>query len=52
MMMTGKMTRWHDRNFLLSPQDPAYDSSYDADTDYEAYEDACEAREEFRKEND
>lgn len=51
MDRTG-MIRWHNRNHLLSPQDPDYDSDYDVEEDYEAYVTACEERAEFRREND
>lgn len=44
------MTRWRDKNFGIHPQDPAYDDGYDAEADYDAYERACEEREERRRE--
>lgn len=52
MMERKRMIRWHNKNLGISPQDPAYDDDYDADEDYEAYIEACEEREEFRREND
>ena len=36
--------RWHNKNAGLHPMDPAYDDSYDAEADYDAYERACEER--------
>lgn len=44
------MTRWRDKNAGIHPQDPAYDDDYDAEADYDAYLDACEQREEMRRE--
>lgn len=41
---------WSNRNACLSAQDPAYDDGYDAEEDYEAYLDACEMREDKRRE--
>ena len=39
------MKEWRDKNAGIDPQDPAYDSSYDAEKDCELYE-----REELLKE--
>ena len=38
------MYGWHNKNLGIHPQDPNYDSDYDAEEDYEAYLDACEDR--------
>lgn len=43
--------RWHNKNLGISPEDPDYDDSYDVDTDYDAFEEACIEREEFKHEN-
>lgn len=45
------MYRFHNKNSFLSPHDPAYDDSYDAEEAYDAYEAACEMREEMKREN-
>lgn len=29
--------KWHDKNFGIHPDDPAYDRDYDRDADYEEY---------------
>lgn len=45
------MNRFHNKNAGLSPHDPAYDDNYDAEEAYDAYERACEMREELNREN-
>lgn len=42
--------KWIDRNFCKHPQDPDYDHDYDPEEDYERYVDACEEREDARRE--
>ena len=41
---------WYNRNFYLHPQDPARDSDYDPEDDYDAYERACEERADLERE--
>ena len=41
--------RWHSKN-LCDPQDPDFDSSYDVEEDYDAFEEACIEREELKRE--
>ena len=41
---------WKDKNFGKSPFDPDYIDSYDADADREAHDEACEEREQVRRE--
>ena len=40
---------WKDKNFGKSPFDPDYIEGYDADADREAYDEACEEREERKR---
>jgi len=42
--------KWHNKNFGKSHFDPDYRDNYDADADKEAYDGACEEREERRRE--
>lgn len=42
---------WHNKNYGLSPFDPDYDDTYDAEQDYDAYCEACEEREELKRDN-
>ena len=42
---------WRDKNFGKTPFDPDYIDGYNADEDYERYCEACEEREEYRREN-
>lgn len=42
--------RWTSRNFGLHPADPAYDSDYDEEADYEAFLAAEEVRAESMRE--
>lgn len=44
--------RWRDKNRGRSPFDPDYLEGYDPEEDKEAYDDACEEREERRREDD
>lgn len=41
---------WKDKNFGKHPSDPAYLDGYDPEADKEAYDEACEEREERRRE--
>ena len=41
---------WKDKNFGKHPSDPEYIDGYDPDADKEAYDEACEEREERRRE--
>lgn len=41
---------WRNKNFGLSPFDPEYDDSYDAEEDYERYCDEQEMKYELEKE--
>ena len=40
---------WKDKNYGKSPFDPDYLDNYDADSDKEAYDEACEEREERKR---
>lgn len=42
--------KWHNKNFGKSPFDPDYDDAYNPEQDYDAYCEACEEREEYRRE--
>ena len=44
--------KWRDKNYGKSPFDPDYRDDYDAETDKEAYDKACEERERRRREDD
>lgn len=41
---------WRDKNFGKSPFDPDYDDTYDSEQDYDRYCEACEEREEAKRE--
>lgn len=41
---------YHNKNYGLSPFDPDYDDTYDAEQDYDAYCEACEEREDRKRE--
>lgn len=41
---------WKNKNFGKSPQDPDYLEGYDAESDYEAYCEALEEREQQKRE--
>lgn len=40
---------WKDKNYGKSPFDPDYLENYDAEADKDAYDEACEEREEAKK---
>lgn len=42
---------WRNKNYGISPFDPDYIEDYDAEQDYDAYCEACEEREEAKREN-
>lgn len=42
---------WKDKNFGKSPFDPDYLDDYDPEEDYERYCEACEEREDRKREN-
>lgn len=41
---------WRDKNYGKSPLDPDYRDNYDADSDKEAYDEACIEREQLKRE--
>lgn len=41
---------WRDKNLGKSPSDPDYIDGYDPDADKEAFDEACEEREELFRE--
>jgi hypothetical protein len=41
---------WRDKNLGKSPFDPDYIDEYDPDADLEAFDEACEEREEYKRE--
>ena len=43
--------KWRDKNFGKSPFDPDYRDDYDADADREAFDEACEEREQRMRES-
>jgi len=43
--------RWYDKNRGRSPHDPEYIDGYDPEEDYDAYCEAMEEREEYKREN-
>ena len=45
------MKQPRDKNFGKSPFDPDYRDDYDADADREAYDEACEEREQRKRES-
>lgn len=42
--------KWRDKNYGKSPFDPDYIEDYDANADKEAYDEACEEREQQKRE--
>lgn len=42
--------KWHNKNYGKSPFDPDYLDSYDPSVDKEAYDEACEEREQQKRE--
>ena len=44
--------KFYNPNLFLDPRDPAYDDSFNEEEAYDRYLDACEAREEARREDD
>ena len=43
--------KWRDKNYGVSPFDPDYDDTYDAEKDFDAFCEACEEREQAKREN-
>ena len=44
--------QWKNKNYGKSSFDPDYRDDYDAETDKEAYDEACEEREQRKREDD